>query len=261
MHFLPCVWLISLLGLLVYGSQHGHGQHHDLRHGHKRAPLTPEATTLGDVPAADKVPRAIDMVERALQVLKVANKLRVENVQYNRYEFASASEIRGSGLNSVPLNYSENAVKMLSDIQSRAVGGASASQAQYSYSIPHELRDAARIVAEATDISPSTGNYSAVAAQMRAKYETNVSDTLVPPQAVRDSGIYEFRQTETDTMYSATDLEKRAPSSWWMANMKQRGMSPYAPEGYKVKTKPILGVLYLRHCAGLEECHGLWRSW
>lgn len=143
--------------------------------------MTPEAIGLGDVPAPDKVSEAADTVERALQVLKVANKRRLENVQYNRYEFASVSDIRGSGLNSAPLKYSENMVKMLSNIQLRAVSGASASPEQYSYSIPQELRDAARVVAESTYHSPSTGNHSAVAARMRAKYGTNVSDTLVPP--------------------------------------------------------------------------------
>lgn len=246
MRLLPCIWLLSLLGFLVQGSQHGQHPHHELHHRHKRALLTPEAIGLGDVRAPDKVSEAADTVERALQVLKVANKHRLENVQYNRYEFASVSEIRGSGLNSAPLKYSENMVKMLSNIQSRAVGGASASPEQYSYSIPQELRDAARVVAESTHLSP-TGNHSAVAARMRTKYGTNVSDTLVPPQAVRDSGIYEFRPTEMDLMYSATGLDKRASSSWWMADMEQRGVSPYAPEGYKVCTKPVqaLGSYWL----------------
>ena len=49
---------------------------------------------------------------------------------------------------------------------------------KYYYSIPPELREAARIFAESTPLSLSTGKHSAVTALMREKHGSGVKDFL-----------------------------------------------------------------------------------
>jgi hypothetical protein len=111
---------------------------------------------------------------------------------------------------------------------------------KYGYSIPDELRQAAKLVAESTPPSPSTGNHSAIAALMDEKYGTGNKDTHVPVQAFRTyNGLSQIVLDKNDTMpvydlESEESLEKRSAASWWMAIMTQRGNSPYAPSGYKV---------------------------
>lgn len=114
------------------------------------------------------------------------------------------------------------------------------STVNYGYSIPDELREAAKIVAESTPPSPPTGNHSAVTALMDEKYGTGNQDTHVPSQAFHAyNGLSQIVLENNDTVpvegnESKGGLEKRSAISWWMATMTQRGNSPYAPSGYKV---------------------------
>ncbi|RHZ63004.1 hypothetical protein CDV55_105196 [Aspergillus turcosus] len=245
MRFLRALWLIGQLGLLVQGSlHHQHGIHaklHDLQR-RESAPAVSEAvsvTSSASVPAGTS--DAAEAVARALKVLTLRNKLRLDHVQYNKYELATPSADRSSGLDSAPLDFSQAAVERAETQEAQATRRSSDGTAQYSYSIPAELREAARILAEADPPSPSTGNHSAVAAEMRAKYGIKTKDTLVPPQTLRaydglseyvlDTSNYSMPITGDDT---ETKLKKRATSSWWMATITQSGANPYAPSGYKV---------------------------
>ncbi|EAW15036.1 uncharacterized protein ACLA_004500 [Aspergillus clavatus NRRL 1] len=174
----------------------------------------------------------------ALRVLKIRNKLRLEHVQYNKYEVGTPSEVHPA-LDSSPLDYSPRAVKDAESSEERLTRRYSESTDKYGYSIPDELREAAKIVAESTPRSPSTGNHSAIAALTDERYGTGIQDTYVPPQAYHTyNGLSQIVLDENDSMLlrgngTEGDLKKRASSSWWMATMTQRGSSPYTPSGYK----------------------------
>lgn len=256
MRFLSLVWLAIQLALLVYGSQHGHQRYHGMHHQHKRdSSVSATAGHGASGTSSERAPletfEAADMVARALQTLKSVNKLRLEHVQYNQYEFATPSVLRASGMDAAPLTYSENTVKESNDVQMRDVGGWSGAFDKHSYSIPPELREAARIMAEAAPQFPPRGNHSAVTARMRSKYGTEVPDTRVPAQVLQGQNLHEFMSIEMDMMNSATggargrSLEKRVSSSWWMATMEQRGFSPFSPAGYKVRDMIQLRSLVL----------------
>ncbi|KAJ5710984.1 hypothetical protein N7488_005140 [Penicillium malachiteum] len=152
------------------------------------------AVATGDSHAVEGSSDAADAVSRALKVLEYRNKLRLENVQYNNYKLSTPSESR-SDPDSAPLDYSQKSVEssMKSNLNNQTTRRSSGTTDQYGYSIPPELREAARIVAELTPPSPSTGNHSAVAALMDAKYGNGVKDTSAPLQNHRTyNGLSDF---------------------------------------------------------------------
>jgi hypothetical protein len=180
------------------------------------------------------------------------NKLRYENIQYNRYELADSSLVSGERVTAAPLDYSPENVQKLSsmaasfkgesvDDSSRKRDSSTSPDSQsFAYSIPPDLAEAARILAESAPPSPSTGKESALAAKMQAKYGLKGNDTNVASQSLRGpDGLLEYAPSvDMEAPIPVTDKfrEKRAASGsdYWMANMEQRGASPYAPEGYKV---------------------------
>ncbi|KAJ5613709.1 hypothetical protein N7528_007363 [Penicillium herquei] len=246
MRFWQGLWLASQLALAVQGSHHAHHAHdkfHEKR-GHESASAVSgaaHAVATGDLHAIGGSSDAADAVSRALKVLQYRNKLRLENVQYNNYKLSTPSESR-SDPDSAPLDYSQKSVEssMKSNLNNQTTRRSSGTTDQYGYSIPPELREAARIVAESTPPSPSTGNHSAVAALMDAKYGNGVKDTSVPLQNHRTyNGLSDIVVNDQQSLllgdHSEDErLEKRAASSWWMATMTQRGANPYAPSGYQV---------------------------
>jgi hypothetical protein len=259
MRVLRALWLIGQLGLLVQGSlHHQHGIHAKL-HDLQRRESAPAVSQTVSVTSSASIPvgtsDAAESVTRALKVLTLRNKLRLEHIQYNKYELATPSDDHSSGLDSAPLDFSQAAVERAATQEEQAARRSLDKTAQYSYSIPAELREAARILAEADPQSPSTGNHSAVAAQMRAKYGTKTRDTLVPPQTLRAyDGLSEYvLDTSSQSMPISVDdtetkLKKRETSSWWMATMTQRGANPYAPSGYKVSLRLDKQRLYVTAC-------------
>lgn len=254
MRIWQALWLLGQIGLLVQGSHnhhdHLHAKIHDL---HKRQSASAvsqtglQVSTASAASAAAGTSDAADAVARALKVLQQRNKLRLQHIQYNKYELATSSEVRPD-LNSAPLDYSQKAVEESESTDNRSTRRASDTTDQYGYSIPLELRVAARILAESTPPSLPTGNHSAVAALMRAKYGTGIKDTAVPLQTHRTYDglsriVLDENQSILEAEYDSEEgLDKRATSDWWMATMIQRGANPYAPSGYKVNALLILGM-------------------
>ncbi|KMU92714.1 hypothetical protein CIHG_10500 [Coccidioides immitis H538.4] len=85
------------------------------------------------------------------------------------------------------------------------------------------------------------GNHSLVAAQIQEKYKLKGNDTNTPPQSyVRPNGlegyiVYPENMQEVITGWNDSfTLEKRAAQQYWMIDMAQHGVSPFAPSGYKV---------------------------
>lgn len=248
--------VIGQLSLGVGGHHHYHHHHNDIHarshisHGEGTTPTVPQAaqeSTTSVVPLTEAASDAAAIVSRALKVLSARNKLRLDHIQFNNYQLGNVSETRSSSdLDAAPLDYSPEAVQraesqeIAAQAQMTRRSSRETAQSQYGYSIPAELREAARIMAEEEPPSPSTGNHSAVAAQMRAKYGLKTKDTLSPPQTLRAyDGLSTYVLDSNGSAYlgghrSENEIEKRAVSSWWMATMTQRGESPYAPTGYKV---------------------------
>ncbi|OQE59001.1 hypothetical protein PENNAL_c0346G01177, partial [Penicillium nalgiovense] len=241
--------LITQLGLLAQSSHHHHDHHHhDI---HVRAHDLPgrdissslvktHATTTSATSLPKSTSDSAEIVSRALKVLNLRNKLRLDNVQYNKYELGTPSNLRSKDSASSELDYSEEAIDQMENTRKTLNRRDSNATTQYGYSIPVELKIAARILAESEPPSPSTGNHSAVAAEMRAKYGSKAKDTLIPQQVLRaQDGLSEYVPNTNESApvpgyTSDGSLESRAAATWWMATMTQRGSSPYAPSGYKV---------------------------
>ncbi|RSL89261.1 hypothetical protein CDV31_015909 [Fusarium ambrosium] len=158
----------------------------------------------------------------SLITLSDVNKARVEYPSFNKYELASDANMSLAD----PLDYSVNATKRRRDVSNSGEGNNGTGLAA-PYTIPSELKDAARIVAESKPQKP-TGDHAQVAAKIRAKYDHKLNDTNAPSPLDRPDGLLGTfgPDVEQKTL-------KRA-SGYWMVDMAQLGSAPYAPSGYKV---------------------------
>ncbi|OBT56198.1 hypothetical protein VE04_02872 [Pseudogymnoascus sp. 24MN13] len=176
------------------------------------------------------------LVAAALEALAVRNKVRLDHLQFNKYELAPTYAADGSDAPSI-LEYA-NVPSNSTDLKRRqnsngsAISDAPGPDGTYKYSIPSEL-------------SVTSGNHSAVAAIMRKKYDLRNNDTnAMAPNVVLTkqlgisveelSGSVLAGDQSTRRLDSEGGLHKRAASTYWLANVLQRGASPYAPAGYQV---------------------------
>ncbi|KAF7552507.1 hypothetical protein G7Z17_g4263 [Cylindrodendrum hubeiense] len=123
----------------------------------------------------------------------------------------------------------------------------SASSSGSSYKVPVELIQAARVLAEAYPLALD-GDSQFIDQSKSLRAERSQRDTFaMAPVLQKGDGLstfgakpgaaYRFSGNESESgQPEDTDggLEKRSVSHWWMANIKQQGSSPFAPEGYKV---------------------------
>lgn len=182
------------------------------------------------------------MIACAQEALAIANKRRIDNIQLNIYAFQNRTTIE-SYVAAPPLAYNNsldlNSTNAKIGTRTSKAFNASAitsTQDHWSYSLPLELIEAARIVAESEPPAPSTGNYSAIAADVKARYASNNTDTNRMPQAIiQVDGLFEHVALRVDEMNNTTGppISTRATSDFWMANIPQNGASPFAPSGYK----------------------------
>jgi hypothetical protein len=210
------------------------------------------------VATLETVDDANELVQRALKTLSVVNKLRLDNIQFNSYEYKTSTTPPQAA---PPLDLDTPAEELSKKApRKRADGGTNFGSQSFAYSIPEELRRAARIVAESAPPAKPEGNHESIAAQARKKYALKTNDTNAPHQKLRQSnGLFEFapgwdergvsipstgnvtgllKNSEAVTgSGSGESLSKRqasSSSSYWMVTMQQRGKSPFAPDGYKV---------------------------
>jgi hypothetical protein len=239
--------LAATLAPLVEASSHGklhHGQHHQSRDTLDRGDVSgrsvgPEV----EQSSSPSIDDAKDIIKRAMKALAIANKLRLDNPQFNKYEFQNASEIAQKYVAAPPLDYGQG--NSASNISSRSNGHVSShsanstkpitSNGSYSYSIPDELAEAARIVAESQPISTTNLNYAVKSAPLPGTNDTNAMAQAI----LKPDGLHGFVPNGTGSTIVSLDgsdssATKRATSSFWMENMAQNGVSPFAPSGYKV---------------------------
>jgi hypothetical protein len=192
---------------------------------------------------------AAALVAAALDALAVRNRLRLDNPRFNSYEVLPAdipSANRPTDDNTVPSILDFVDVASNSTLGKRALNstGPISEEANpdggYKYSVPAEIVEAARILAESTPQHVSTGNQSDVASKIKAKYALKVNDTNAMPASFAMTempSILPIASNETIPLGSS-GLQKRA-SKYWMANMQQLGSSPFAPKGYKVTIRAL----------------------
>ena len=182
-----------------------------------------------------------------MKALVTANKLRLNNPQRNKYAFGSASEILVGLKLAPPLDYGQNGTALNSSLSARRhlhhrstnnssiAANASGSNGSFAYTIPTELADAARIVAESKSPVPSIANLTISSMPLPGTNDTNaMKQALIHPD-----GLHGWAPGVLPSIVSAqnaTDdaIEKRASSTFWLANIQQNGQSPFAPAGYKV---------------------------
>ncbi|KAF7173027.1 hypothetical protein CNMCM5623_005136 [Aspergillus felis] len=212
----------------VVASHHAHHSHHQLHHRGREIENAQNS--------------ALKTVEEALEALRIANKLRVENSQFNKYEFSTAATDRPQS-EAVPLlDYVDPAKNAsFSKLSRRQIANQSVpadSGSRYGYKLSLEVIQAAKEVAESQPPASWEVDYAAIAAQIRAKYNQGNNDTnSMIQKLVRPNGLLEYTSFDQPNGLQQPfedTLTKRATSSYWMATMEQNGASPYAPAGYKV---------------------------
>ena len=185
---------------------------------------------------------ARETVQEALRALRIANKLRIESPQFNKYEFRRAETKKGDST-SIPLLDYLDPKKNISLAQLN--GSESADELKslrpnpkYGYTLSPELIKAAKEVAESERPTPWDVDYVSIAAKIRVKWSAGNNDTNAMTQKLsRPNGLVEYAAFgQPDGLQRPIEEvnTKREVSSYWMASMEQNGASPYAEEGYKV---------------------------
>jgi hypothetical protein len=154
------------------------------------------------------------LVAQALAAMGRANKARVENPTYNKHELSKDRK--------------PSAMAPALDYETWPAQSSNSAKSTSPYSIPSELKKAAKKLAESTDQTPK-GDHAKVAATTRKKYRHNTNDTNTPPPLKSPYG----KLGEWALENQQKPLTQSA-SGYWMVDMAKRGSSPYAQDGYKV---------------------------
>ncbi|KAA8650192.1 uncharacterized protein ATNIH1004_002873 [Aspergillus tanneri] len=244
--------LLVCQAVAILAAGHGHSHRNHLHHHLRREGASASSSAAVSVASPKSnagVSEAMLKVSKALEALAVVNKLRLENVKYNNYTLADPDQITGERINAPPLDYSNESVSKLSStaqLRSRDAlySLTGDSRKSFAYTIPADLAEAARILAESAPPTPSTGEEAALAVEVHAKYRSKTNDTNRPPQKLKEpNGLFEYVADQSVLGFHSNDspsdtatLSKRAVSrsNFWMANMQQRGISPFAPDGYPI---------------------------
>lgn len=228
---------ILLLGVgLVDASRHGtHGHRsHDLLHEHAHLHRRGNASS------------SEQLVNQGLVVLRDINKARLDNPTLNRNEFRLEPQVSSLA---PPLNYTNATV-----LDRRSTNTTRSNRAK-SYTIPSELADAAREVAESKR-QESNGNHREIAALIKQKFGLKNNDTNIPKPLQKPEGLLGAFGDSPET-----ELASRQSTPFWMTDHAKRGASPLAPSGYRVSPRmpSILSFnVLLTVLSGLAQCEGLW---
>lgn len=221
--FIPLFFcLTSFASVTQASSAHGHhhGNHNEHHHG-VRAEHEAKAASASNSTVLDPA----DMVRNALAALSVINKARVENPDFNKETFDQSP---GPVDIAPPLDYSAGAT--INGTLNKRSTNSSLSRQDILYSIPLELAEAAKYLAESTSQIPK-GNHEDVALEFRQKYALKTNDTNIPASLDTPEGLLgTFASNDT-----TASMEKRATYGYWMADIKHQATMPYAPAGYKVR--------------------------
>lgn len=179
------------------------------------------------------------------QVMAVANKHILSHPQGNVYKLKESSTGAAvPGPTAAPLAYTPGGNGAVAAAGSRRGLGIAnqttpAALNVTSYTIPPEVVEAARMLAEAAAVSsPDTlrDEYAALVARVKVTFNTPESSTNVPLQRLkRPSGLVEYVPYDELREVVQNGSAATGPASiFWQETISQRGSAPYAPAGYKV---------------------------
>lgn len=221
----------------------GLGNHHDHQHAHllwKKHSALHHKRAANDTLLASNLTSPELILARAHALVAERNKARLENPAFNKHEFGSPEELVEQTRPAPPLDI--DAVPLNGTLRRRqdqeGEGEEEDTQADPSpYTLPPEVIEAARLVAESTPQIP-TGDQADVAAAIREKYSHKLADTNRPPQLKKPEGKLSVFGDGVEygsnvTAGSSSTLSKR-DDEYWMVEMAQLGEAPYAPSGYQV---------------------------
>lgn len=257
----PSPWLLGILiflslqiSLVAGHSNHNEHAHAHLHH-HARVKYEPMVTSTSIAAQSSDIPFSVNqahlMIKKAMAAISNLNKARLQSYSpSNIYELQNATSRQKAFTQAPPLEWPSASTNTFQSRDYSSKHSEKADLTSRSYSLPAELIDAARIVAEASPPGPTLGNPEAIAARIQAKYRNGMNDTNIPLQRLQQpNGLAveipaESRRlnvgNRTDEIINSSDLSKRntGTSSYWMATMKHRGSSPFAESGYKVFSSP-----------------------
>ena len=242
-NFLYVTLLISAVffaSLIPSAEASSHYQGHSHLHRHADSEKTVERRL--DSNATGSLADAEAIIAQAMIAVAAANKLRLDNPQRNHYVFRTASEILSSLGAAPPLDYGQNGIVSAkrhlhhrSANVSSVSASASSSNSSHAYTISAELAEAARIVAESKPPTGSTANLTISTMPLPGTNDTNVmKQALIHPDGLHGWAPGVLPSVIDSNNVSNGAVEKRASSTYWLANMQQNGQSPFAPVGYKV---------------------------
>lgn len=171
------------------------------------------------------------------------NRGRLAYPQWNQYKLQDKSASKAP--QSAPALGSENFATKNATVHSIALNESKAGQEttqRFTYTISPGVAEAAKIVAEASP-QPLPDSHGVDIAKFLSKHRRQTNDTNRPPQKyVQPNGLDGYVYAAVNSTLPAEDqpsnLAKRASTGFWLTTMRQRGSSPYAPSGYKVRVSP-----------------------
>ncbi|WYZ42188.1 hypothetical protein EsH8_V_001083 [Colletotrichum jinshuiense] len=264
--FFLVTFLFVAQPLVAHSHNHrSHEKAHQLIHEHHAR--SDESSQASNGTAAAVPGSAKDIIARFQQAMAVANQAILEAPKVNVPEVQNSTTRRRKRTKAKPLDYSGDFQKHANGTVFRRAsnetsgpGSNSTTFTRESYTVPADVAEAARVLAEANPLPPV--DYDALLSDVRArmaKRKVHFNDTNIMPQKIqRPSGLVEYVAApelaitvqngtqvagpehpndslkDADEADASAKLAKRAATTFWMETMTQRGSAPYAPAGYEV---------------------------
>lgn len=230
-------------------SYHGnHGGHHHL-HALSRRNASLESNS-----TSPSLKEAREIVSRFQAAMAHANAAIVQNPRPNNNTVLHGDALEQIKKLAPPLSYNNTnpASPPTSNFRRDTASSQNQTTASYgnftnqAYTIPPEVVEAARLVAEATPPNHFKNSDAERLARIRAIASTKNNDTNVMPQKMKHpSGLVSYvnpselpliiqNGTEVPGLGNLSTLAKRDSQSYWQETIPQLGESPFAPAGYKV---------------------------
>lgn len=224
----------------------GHGHSHHSSHHHAHAQLHDRSANSTTDGWGISLEEAKDIIAKFQESMATANAASRKNPRLNNYTVFSKTEVQQAVKPAPYLPYdtgNSTAARRLRRQLSNSTDNIAASgnsSVTTSYTIPPEVVEAARILAEANPPDTSSDKYDALVTSFKGRYAPKKNDTNVMPQVLqRGSGLFEYvgnvSGAESTVTKPGSSSTKRAAAKFWLENIAQLGSSPYAPSGYKVR--------------------------
>ncbi|KAH7305819.1 pectate lyase superfamily protein-domain-containing protein, partial [Stachybotrys elegans] len=238
-------WLYTFgVPLLCYGHSHRHdgSQHSHMHASHGRDNAADRDAALDE---------ALRLIAKGQAAMARANEAIIANPRRNRLEVLNATELNRAQTPPPLLDYHSNATTL--EARSENTRGSNGTEDDMRYTVPDELIEAARLVSQ--HWTPPNENedvdYETAIHGLQTYFQIPVNDTnMMPPMLQFGSGLvsrveeppsaFRYGGNASDLVQSTPQdqdevkLKKRASGDWWIATIRQRGSSPFAPSGYQV---------------------------